>query len=117
MKIRSARHRCQPLRPSLAAGVLMLAASSAAALADTRCYSEWSDAAPIVARERLLTARDVQEMAREQLGGDIVRIMLCRDADRFVYRAVVRRDDGRISTWTVGAAATTQAADDPDPKR
>ena len=48
------------------------------------CFSNWSDAAPIVARERLLAARDVQEMSRRTLPGDVVRITLCRE-EAFFY--------------------------------
>jgi hypothetical protein len=74
------------------------------ATAKERCYGDWSDAAPIVAREQLRSARDVQDMAREELGGDIVRIVLCEAEAGFVYRLVLRRLDGRIGTLTVSAA-------------
>jgi hypothetical protein len=80
-------------------------ATAADALARDACYRDWSDAAPVVARERLKTARDVQDLARGQFGGDVVRITLCRDARGFVYHLVVRRADGRISNLVVSAAA------------
>lgn len=74
------------------------------AAAEERCYGDWSDAAPIVAREQLRSARDVQDMARIELGGDVVRIVLCQAEGGFVYRLVFRRLDGRIGTLTVSAA-------------
>ena len=79
------------------------------ASAEGRCYGEWSDAAPIVAREKLRSARDVQDMARDELAGDVVRILLCEGGEGFVYRLVLRRLDGRIGTLTVSAR--------PDPRR
>jgi len=82
--------------PSFAAGQGAGAAS--------RCYGEWSEAAPIVAREKLRSAVDVQDMAREELGGDVVRILLCEEDEGFVYRLVLRRLDGHIGTVTVTAA-------------
>jgi hypothetical protein len=69
----------------------------------SRCYGEWSEAAPIVAREKLRSALDVQDMAREELGGDVVRIVLCEGEEGFVYRLVLRRVDGHIETATVTA--------------
>lgn len=67
------------------------------------CIGDWSEAAPIVARENLTSARDVHEIARAHLAGDLVRITLCREGSRFVYRLVVRDERGRISSRTVDA--------------
>lgn len=97
-------HQLRPVRRNLlplAAGALLALAPPA--MADERCYGDWSDAAPIVAREQLRSARDVQDMARIELGGDVVRIVLCQGEGGFVYRLVLRRLDGRIGTLTVNA--------------
>lgn len=96
-------------RPILAACLLLLAAVVLPARVPTvaageRCYRDWSDAAPIVVREQLRSARDVQDMARIELGGDVVRIVLCEADGGFIYRLVLRRLDGRIGTLTVSAA-------------
>lgn len=80
-----------------------------AALAEQRCYGDWSDAAPIVQRERLRSARDVQTMARLELGSDVVRILLCEAGSGFVYRLVLRNPDGRIGNLTVSAGGTSRA--------
>jgi uncharacterized membrane protein YkoI len=76
----------------------------AGASAQSRCYGEWSEAAPIVARERLRSALDVQDMAREEFGGEIVRIVLCEGDGGFTYRLVLRRLDGHIGRLTINAA-------------
>lgn len=86
------------------AGALLVGPAEPAA-ADERCYEDWSDAAPVVAAQRLHSARDVHALARDRLDGDVVRIMLCEAQDGFVYRVVLRRRDGRIGNLTVGAAS------------
>jgi len=87
----------------VAAAVLLWSVPPREAVGADRCYGEWSDAAPIVAREKLRSARDVQDMARNDLAGDVVRIMLCEGDSGFVYRLVLRRNDGRIGTLIVNA--------------
>ncbi len=67
------------------------------------CIADWSDAAPIVTRERLATARAVQDLARSRHPGDLIRITLCREESRFVYRLVMRDPHGRITIVTVDA--------------
>jgi hypothetical protein len=80
-----------------------------AVAAEPPCYADWSDAAPVVARERLVAASEMQELARRRLAGELVRITLCRlDAGRggeaqFVYRIVMRDGRGRITNMTVDA--------------
>jgi uncharacterized membrane protein YkoI len=93
---------------AIAAAAFVLAAVAGRASAEDRCYGEWSDAAPIVAREKLRSARDVQDMARDEMAGDVVRILLCEADGRFVYRLVLRRLDGRMGTLTVSALPRTQ---------
>jgi len=96
-----------PLSGALLASVVVLA-GTVDGRAASRCYAEWSEAAPIVAREKLRSARDVHDMAREELGGEVVRIVLCDRAEEgFVYRLVLRRLDGRIGTLTVTATRET----------
>ena len=89
------------IQSALIAGLLV--AGSVPALSAERCYGDWSDAAPIVVREQLRSARDVQELARVEHSSDVVRILLCEAGEGFVYRLVLRRLDGRIGTLTVSA--------------
>ena len=88
----------------LAFAASLTPADAPTAAASERCYGDWSDAAPIVMREHLRSARDLQDMARVELGSDIVRIVLCKGSRGFVYRLVLRRLDGRIGPLTVSAA-------------
>ncbi len=96
------RHLTISFAIALLAGGVARAGGDAAV--EPRCYGEWSEAAPIVAREKLKSALDVQALARVELGGDVVRIVLCEEEKGFVYRLVLRRLDGHIGTLTVSAA-------------
>lgn len=88
-------------RAALAACLAAVAIPPASA--EGQCYGDWSDAAPIVAKEKLLSARDVQDLARHEHGGDAVRIILCEQGGGFIYRVTLRRLDGHIGMITVGA--------------
>ena len=94
-----------PVITLFVAVVSQLTAGAVAAAPDTvgGCFQDWSDAAPIVAREQLLAAREVQEMTRRQLSGDVVRITLCREDTRYVYRLLHRDNAGRISNHKIDA--------------
>ncbi len=68
------------------------------------CYA-WSDAAPIVQREKLMSAKDMQEQTRKQLDGALLRLTLCEEKGQFVYKLVVQDDGGKVKHVTVNAKA------------
>ena len=93
-----------PYAASAAAIALALAASvPSPAVADSSCFLEWSDAAPVVEREQLTPARGIHDLTRQFVLGDLMRITLCREADVYVYRLIVRDREGRLSKFTVDA--------------
>ena len=71
--------------------------------AGAACFLEWSDAALVVESERLTPVRSVHDLARRHVPGELVRITLCREADIYTYRLLVRDDQGRVSNFTVDA--------------
>ena len=77
--------------------------SVATAAVGDRCFADWSTAAPVVQAEALASARDVHEQARRQRIGDIVRMTLCTDQERFVYRLMVRDSRGAMRVVVVDA--------------
>jgi uncharacterized membrane protein YkoI len=87
--------------------VLVVAMSALPALAAPAgggtCFEDWSDAAPVVLEEHLLSTREVHEQARHRLPGDLVRITLCQEGERYVYRLLMRDTNGRLSRLTVDA--------------
>lgn len=68
-----------------------------------KCY-EWTEAAPIVAREKLASAKDVHEQARKRLPGQLIRITLCEDKGQFIYKLVLQ-EGSRVRHLTVDARA------------
>ena len=80
------------------AAVLVSAAQAQA----PKCY-EWSDAAPIVKREGLASAKTVNELTQSVAGGELVRITLCEEAGRYYYRLVVKSPSGGLTNQTVDA--------------
>jgi uncharacterized membrane protein YkoI len=81
----------------------LVAAAPGARAEDGRCYADWSTAAPIVRREKLVSARELHEEARKRQLGEPIRITLCEDQGRFVYRIVVQDASGKVRNLTVDA--------------
>lgn len=79
------------------------ATSARASTPPDSCFSAWSDAAPVVQREALTAVRDLHTQARQRNLGDVVRVTLCRQDGRFVYRLIVREPKGRVIPLTVDA--------------
>ena len=67
------------------------------------CFADWSVAAPIVRREKLLSVEQLNELARSRIAGDLLRTTLCEDGGRFVYRLLVRDAKGVIQSMVVDA--------------
>lgn len=76
----------------------------AAAAEDDKCY-EWTDAAPIVRREKLASAKEVHEQTRKRMDGELLRITLCEEKGQFVYKLIVQEGGGRLRNLTVDARA------------
>jgi hypothetical protein len=66
------------------------------------CYSDWSEAAPIV-HKGLTTIETLAKSARGRLSGDIVKTTLCEENGGFVYRLLIREPAGRLVNRTVDA--------------
>jgi hypothetical protein len=67
------------------------------------CFDDWSDAAPVMVKEKLVGTRELHEQARQHLPGDLVHITLCREEHRFFYRLLMRDPVGRLTAVTVDA--------------
>jgi uncharacterized membrane protein YkoI len=93
---------------ALALGLSLIVAGpnpylAATAQAEPACWPEWSEAAAVVERERLTSAKGVNSLARQHIGGDLVRITLCTQDGAYVYRLLVRNAQGHVATVTVDA--------------
>ena len=93
-----------PLALILLICLLVPGGAYAAAAKDDKCY-EWSDAAPIVRREKLASAKDVHEQTRKRLEGELLRITLCEEKGHYVYKLIVQEGGGKVRNLTVDARA------------
>ena len=82
----------------------ILAIPSIAARADTgECYPDWSVAAPIVRQHKLASVEELALLTRDKLGGAVVKTVLCREGEGYVYRIVVRSPKGVLQGMKVDA--------------
>lgn len=80
----------------------ILTPAAQAAVAQDRCY-EWTDAAPIVQRENLMSSKDLHDETRKRLQSELVRVSLCEEKGQFVYKLVLMEGSGRLKYITVSA--------------
>jgi hypothetical protein len=85
------------------AALVTLTPAPAAIGQSVRCFEDWSDAAPIVLRENLVPAREVQSWARKRLKVNVIRVTLCQEGDRYIYRLLIREPKGRIRNRNIEA--------------
>jgi hypothetical protein len=93
-------------RVALLAALALLAAAGragASTTGDPTCFGDWSTAVPVVKREALAAVRDIHAGMRQRNLGDVVRVTLCTEDSRYVYRLIVREPRGRIVPMTVDA--------------
>jgi uncharacterized membrane protein YkoI len=89
---------------TLGCSVGMVALSPTAATAEiNRCIDDWSEAAPIMLQQGLVGTKELHEQARQHLTGAVLRITLCQDGERYVYRLLMRGANGRLNLLTLDA--------------
>ena len=77
-------------------GLALMAFGVPSAHAAETCYPDWSVAAPIVAKEKLVAAKKVHQLARQRYRGDLKKITLCKAGNEYIYRLVFFEKNGRI---------------------
>jgi hypothetical protein len=82
------------MRPALAALAPLLAVPAHAG--DGACFESWSEAAQVVRKEGLVSTHDVYQKLHERNSAEVLRITLCRQGNRFIYKVVVRQTSGRL---------------------
>lgn len=91
------------LSAARAAGTASISASAATTATATACFTDWSSALLIVQSEILVPVRDIHAHARALGLGEVMRVTLCRDDGRYVYRLLVRGPTGQMAPMTVDA--------------
>ena len=85
----------------LLAGLASISSAKAAA-PEGYCWADWSDAAPVVRKEALRPAKEIADSVKAR-GKDVVKVTLCQEKGRIVYRMVVVSTDGKVENVTVDA--------------
>lgn len=67
------------------------------------CIADWALAAPILAREKLVTIEQLSPQMRARGAGDIIRSSLCDEKGRYFFRLVVRDQNGKVTHLMVDA--------------
>jgi hypothetical protein len=70
--------RTSPIAALALAAALMAQGVGAPAAAAAKCYG-WTEAAPIVARLKLVPAAEIHRQARAAGQGELIRITLCEE--------------------------------------
>ncbi len=83
---------------------LFLAGNGASAANSEHCFADWSKAAELVRKNKIVDVAHLQRLARKAIGGDIITTRLCERGDQYIYRLVVRGSDGLIRQMTVDAS-------------
>lgn len=89
---------------TLALALALVVFCGGAARAETgTCYDTWSLAAAVVKQEGLISVEELNRQAPKRLDGTIIRVTLCKENDRFVYRVVVKSPGGQVRNLTLDA--------------
>lgn len=82
---------------------VVAAATTGPSAAPNRCYADWSDAAELVRQEGLVGVDELSRLARTRLDSEVVKMTLCRDGERYVYRVVLKVQRGTMRVVIVDA--------------
>jgi uncharacterized membrane protein YkoI len=98
------------LRLALASTLIVASAlflSAVDARAKTSCFNDWSEAAVVVEKHKLVKVADLDAMVRKKLDGRIVKTTLCAVDKSYIYKIVVRKSGGQLKGVAVDAKKPT----------
>jgi uncharacterized membrane protein YkoI len=71
---------------------------------ESKCWADWSEAAIIVRRETLMPVERVSRLASaKHPGATIIKVTLCEEHSRFVYRLLLRDRQGQLKSELLDA--------------
>jgi uncharacterized membrane protein YkoI len=71
---------------------------------EAKCWTDWAEAAVIVRRETLIPVERVNKLAREKHpGAEIIKVTLCEEVGKFVYRVVLKQRQGQLQSVLLDA--------------
>ncbi len=96
-----------PLAAQSAPSQLMVPKQEARAAPDAKCWADWSEAAVIVRRETLMPVERVSKLASaKHPGATVIKVTLCEEHSKFVYRLVLRDRQGQLKSELLDARQT-----------
>jgi uncharacterized membrane protein YkoI len=95
----SAQAANQPLSTQVAPSQL-----DARLVTEVKCWADWSEAAVIVRREALMPVERVSKMAgAKHPDAEVIKVTLCEDQGKFVYRLLLRERQGQLKSEVLDA--------------
>jgi uncharacterized membrane protein YkoI len=74
---------------------------------DSKCWTDWSDAAIIVRRETLMPVERVSKLAgAKHPGATIIKVTLCEEHGQFIYRLLLLDRQGLVKSELLDARQT-----------
>ncbi len=67
------------------------------------CLTDWSKAGPIVRERSLTPPEDVLMLAEGEVPGRLLKMSLCDDKGRYIYRLVIYAQSGELKRLNVDA--------------
>ena len=92
-----------PIFIILALMLAVLGSGRVAYGAERVCYDDWAIAGTHIELRSLTPVKDIRKLAGEKLEGELIKIKLCQEADKFVYQLVVFAPDGKVRKLSVDA--------------
>jgi uncharacterized membrane protein YkoI len=85
------------IKPPLAQAQSLLPPHDGPSSTDAKCWQDWSDAAVIVRRETLTPVERVNKLALSRHpGAEVIKVTLCEEHGRFIYRLLLRERQGQL---------------------
>ena len=93
------------IQNAITAGFLALAPLSApqAVSKEQVCFEDWTQAGSVVRDQSLTPPKDVRDLAKGKVAGELVKMMLCEEDGRYVYKLVLFERSGRLHSVIVDA--------------
>jgi hypothetical protein len=89
--------------------VLLLAFLPKGAAQAEECFNDWGLAGEIVRHEKLLTVEEISKSLAADGVGQLVKTTLCRTADGYMYRLVIRKSSGQLKTTIMSAKTASKS--------
>jgi len=92
-----------PIFVLLALALALLGSGRVAYGSERVCYDDWAIAGTHIELRSLVPVKDIRKLAGEKLEGELIKIKLCSEADRFLYQLVMFAPGGKVQKLAVDA--------------